>query len=268
MNHSLPAPPLLRYELFDAPGLVHAITTRQGGYSQGHCASLNLGHTVGDDPHDVDRNHELVFSTLGFGADQVITAHQVAGQNVAVVDGGQAGSVLPCTDGLICATPGLLLMLRYADCVPVMLWDPTRHAIGVVHAGWRGTVQGIAAHAAQSMAAAFGCRPDDLRAVIGPAIGPCCFEVGPEVPQALEEAFDAAAGAWITPGQGDRTFVDLWQANAWQLRHAGVGRVHVDTTCTRCHRDRFYSHRGDGGRTGRFAALIGMRPVGVKESRR
>jgi len=265
MDRSLPTPPLLRYDLFDDAGLAHAITARQGGYSQGHCTSLNLGHTVGDDPEAVERNHALVYSALGFSADQVITAHQVAGQHVAVVDGRQAGSVLPRTDGLICATPGLLLMLRYADCVPIMLWDPSHRAIGVVHAGWRGTVQGIAAHAAQSMVATFGCLPDDLRAVIGPAICPCCFEVGPEVPQALEEAFGSAAQAWVTPGQGDRAHVDLWQANAWQLRKSGVGHVHIDTTCTRCHRDRFFSHRGDGGRTGRFAALIGMRPTAPEE---
>jgi len=268
MNRPLPPPPLLRYGLFDDPGLVHAITTRQGGHSQGHCASLNLGHTVGDDPTDVECNHALVFSTLGFAADRVITAHQVAGQNVAIVDHRQAGSVLPRTDGLICATPGLLLLLRYADCVPIMLWDPARRAIGVVHAGWRGTVQGIAAHAAKSMVEAFNCRPTDLRAVIGPAIGPCCFEVGPEVPRALQMAFGTAAEAWTGPGPGDRAFVDLWQANAWQMRQAGVGRVHIDNTCTRCHRDRFFSHRGDRGHTGRFAALIGLRTTMPEESNR
>ena len=111
------------------------------------------------------------------------------------------------------------------------------------------------------MVAVWGCSEDDIRAALGPAIGPCCFEVGPELVQAVRARFGQAADDWVRPGSGDRSYVDLWQANAWQLREAGLTRIECAATCTRCQHTRFYSHRADGGRTGRFAGVIAIRPV-------
>lgn len=250
--------PLYRFENLGA-GCIHAITTRLGGFSEGPFASLNVGHTVGDDAAHVEANHKAIYATLGLDAGRVVSGHQVHGERVALVAARHAGQVLPATDGLVTDTPGLTLMLRFADCVPLLFWDPERRVAGIAHAGWRGTVARIAAKTARTMIDVFGCSARSIRAAIGPSIGPCCFEVGPEVVEQIRAAFGQAAGNMIRAGRGDRSFVDLWRANAWQLENLGLERIETAQVCTCCHKDSFFSHRGDGGRTGRFAGLIGIR---------
>jgi hypothetical protein len=130
--------------------------------------------------------------------------------------------------------------------------------VGLAHAGWQGTLKGVAAKAAQAMCAAYGCQADELYAGLGPAIGPCCFEVGPEVLEAVR------AASWgrdelISRSQADgKAHLDLWRANALQLREVGVQHIEVAGLCTCCHRHEFFSHRGEHGHTGRFAAVIGL----------
>jgi hypothetical protein len=251
---------LLRFAALSDAGCIHAITTRLGGTSQGQWSTLNLGHTVGDDPAHVEANHRLVFAALGLELPRVVCGRQAGGNRVALVTAEQAGQVIPNTDALVTLDPGLPLMLRFADCVPVLFWEPQRRAVAIAHAGWRGTVQRVAARTVQTMVSRLGCRAEDIRAAIGPSIGPCCFEVGPELVHTVRQQFGQVAEGWIGPGRGDRSFVDLWQVNAWQLREVGLEQIESAEVCTRCHRDRFYSHRGDGGKTGRFAGIIAGRP--------
>ncbi len=254
--------PSYHFQSLEGQALVHAIFTRLGGTSQGAFATLNVGRSVGDDQSAVAENLERIYAALGLGAEQVTTPHQVHGNRVAVVDGGDAGRILSGTDGLVTDTPGLALLLRFADCQPIVLYDPARHALGLVHAGWRGLALAIARRAVETMEEAFGTRPSDVLVGLGPAIGPCCYTVGDEVASAMGYALpDWQAVMQLEPaGAGWR--LDLPAANAQQLVAAGVPARQVEQAalCTGCHNDTFFSHRADQGTTGRFAVVAYLLP--------
>jgi YfiH family protein len=150
-------------------------------------------------------------------------------------------------------------MLRFADCTPVWFYDPIQRAIGLAHAGWRGTVAGIVRETVAKMRTAFGCHPGDLIVGIGPAIGPCCYEVGPDVARAVARSFPADAPWLLEPRSANRWHLNLWLANELQLQQAGVRHIHVAEICTACNTGEWFSHRAERGRTGRFGALIGMK---------
>ncbi|MCW5883278.1 MAG: peptidoglycan editing factor PgeF [Anaerolineae bacterium] len=251
--------PLLRFASFPADdGLAHAVTTRHGGVSQPPWATLNLGGSVHDDPAAVDENTERMCAALGVPRASLVTAYMVAGNRVAVATAEHGGQPFRETDALVTATPGVFLTLRYADCVPVLLVDPLRRAVGIAHAGWRGTLALVAQRTALTMMSEFDCRAEDIRAAVGPSIGPCCYEVGDEVVAQTQAVFAGQADDLLTR-RASRVHLDLWQANRLQLKAVGVGQVEVAGICTRCHTDDYFSHRGEGGRTGRFGAVIGYR---------
>ncbi len=250
----------LQYYLFEslADQVPHGAFTRHGGFSQGAFASLNVGHTVGNDLEHVAANHEAIYRALGTCAGSVVTAHQVHRDHVAVVSPDDGGRVYAETDALISNVPGLFLMLRFADCVPICFYAPRQGAVGLAHAGWRGTLAKIAAKTAQAMMATFRCRPEEIYAGIGPSIGPCCFQVGPEVVEAFRKETDGASALFSHVQQDGRAHLDLWRANSLQLREVGLTSIEVAGLCTFCHRDTFYSHRAEQGHTGRFATVIGL----------
>jgi polyphenol oxidase len=243
---------------FPSVGMVHGVFARHGGVSQGDFATLNVGSSVGDDAAHVAINQQRVYQALGLEAKTVVTARQVHGVHVAVAAPDDGGKVLAETDALISNTPGLALLLRFADCVPVFLYAPRQGAIGLAHAGWQGTLAGVAARTALELGTTYGCRTEELLAGIGPAIGPCCFEVGAEVLDRLQAVPWRERVLDSRPSGGGKAHLDLWQANAQQLRAVGVKHIEIAGLCTRCHRDEFYSHRGDHGHTGRLAAVIGL----------
>lgn len=238
--------------------VIHGLFTRLGGVSPSPYDSLNVGHCVGDDDELVEANHARIYQALGISRGDVVTAHQVHGEQVAVVGHGDRGRVIPSTDALITNTPGVALMLRFADCLPVLLYDPTCRAIGLAHSGWRGTAKGIAAKTALSMMGAWGSRPCDIVAGLGPCIGPCCYQVGAEVVEVVKARFNHWQGLLQLQGDGSVHF-DLWEANRRQLAELGVKEIEVSQLCTACRTDEFFSHRAEDGRTGRFAAILGMR---------
>ena len=250
---------LVWYTLASYTGLpvVHGAFTRLGGFSRTPFADLNVGGHVGDDSAAVAANHRAIYAALGVDPARVVSARQVHGDRVARVGAPDAGSTLEATDALITDTPGLLLLLRFADCVPVWLYDPRRRVVGLAHAGWQGTARCIAAKTVCAMGETFGSRPEDIRAGLGPAIGPCCYEVGSDVIEALRVAVTDVEGLL-----GDRStgtaHLDLWEANAVQLRAVGVSHIEKADICTSCHVDAFYSHRREEGRTGRFAVVAGL----------
>ncbi|HIQ02271.1 MAG TPA: laccase domain-containing protein, partial [Anaerolineales bacterium] len=139
--------PLYRFEGLEGAGVTHAALTRLGGVSQGVFATLNLGHTVGDDLAAVEENHRRVFSALDVRREQVVSPYQVHSANVRLVGEAHVGTVQPATDGLLTTTPGVVLLFRFADCIPLLLFDPIRRAVGLVHAGWRGAAGGVVAEA-------------------------------------------------------------------------------------------------------------------------
>jgi hypothetical protein len=157
------------------------------------------------------------------------------------------------TDGLITDALATGLMLRFADCQPILLYDPEHHALGLAHAGWRGIAQGIALRAVDKMEAAFGTQPETLIAGLGPAIGPCCYTVNHDVASAMGYALPD----WrqVLQPHGEQWRFDLPAANAQQLAAIGVRTVEQAHLCTACHKDLFFSHRGEDGRTGRFAVI-------------
>jgi len=247
-------------------GLRHAIFTRHGGVSQPPWNTLNVGRAVGDSPTAVEENHRRICAEMDIRREDIVTAYQVGGAHVGLVDASHRGQVTPATDALITTTPGVPLMLRFADCLPILLYDPARRALGLVHAGWRGTVARVAQQAVQVMVATFGSRPEDLIAGIGPGIGPCCYRVGDDVMSAIRAAFPQGNGLLTRQPDGSH-HLDLWAANAWQLREMGVRIVEVAGLCTACHTDEFFSHRGERGRTGRFAVVAVLLPDGHEPCR-
>jgi YfiH family protein len=241
---------------FAGPGLdfTHACFTRLGGVSEGQWSSLNLGSTVGDDPRTVQENHRRIFDAFGITRAQVVSPYQVHGRNVVRVTARDGGSVIPATDALITDRPGVALLLRFADCTPVLFYDPVQRAVGLAHAGWRGVAAGVAATTVQAMGAAFGTRAADVWAGIGPTIGPLHYSVGVEVVEAIRAALPDGASAAVC--RDGRWYVDLAGAVEAQLRAAGVSQIENSGLCTASHVDEWYSHRAENGCTGRFGVLV------------
>lgn len=235
--------------------MLHAFTTRGGGVSAPPFDTLNLGRGAGDDAAAVRENRARALAALGRDISDQIEASQVHGREVAVVTAAQRGRKIQGADGLTSCDPAAVLAMHSADCVPVLVADPVKRAVAAVHTGWRGTAAGATAAAIREMGEAFGSRPADLLAAIGPAIGPCCYEVGGEVVEAL--APWPWHGAVLRPASKGRWFLDLWEANRRQIEAAGVppGAIAAAGLCTSCHPALFFSHRRFG-RTGRMAAFI------------
>lgn len=238
--------------------LIHGVTTRHGGVSTGPHAALNLGRGLGDDPAAVEENVCRVSAALGVRRADLISPRQRHTANVCRVAPGNGGAALDGYDALVTDRAGAALLLVFADCTPLLIYDPRRRALALAHSGWRGTVQGMARAAVAALSAEFGSRPADLVAAVGPSIGPCCYEVGDEVTDAVRAAFDRPEELLPT-GQAGRRHFDLWAANRRLLAEAGVGQIEVAGLCTACQRDEFYSFRAEHGRTGHFGAVMALR---------
>lgn len=240
-------------DLSDALGApVRALfSTRLGGVSPPPFATLNLGRRTPDDPARVEENWRRFGRAGGFPPERVVTGEQVHGARVGVVR--RAGDAPGACDALVTAAAGPVLAVLAADCVPIYIVSRRPPAVALAHAGWRGTLAGVGPAAAAALAEAAGVSPRELAAVIGPSIGPCCYPVGEEVAAAFVRAFGPEA---VRPGEVAPR-VDLWAANRAALLAAGLpaGQVHVAGLCTSCRRDVFFSHRAEGGRTGRMAAV-------------
>jgi purine-nucleoside/S-methyl-5'-thioadenosine phosphorylase / adenosine deaminase len=234
-------------------GIVHGISTRAGGVSAGRCESLNVSYSVGDATENVHENLRRVAETVGSRREDLFAAYQVHGRSVTVVESESPIEPRPRCDVLVTASPEKTLMLRFADCTPVLLADPKQRVVAAVHAGWRGSAVRAAGAAVEALRDRFGSRPRDIIAGIGPAIGPCCYTVGQDV----LDAFADRPGLFAHGEGGQR--LDLWAANQQTLVEAGVPaeQIEVAGICTQCQSERFFSHRANGGQpAGRFAALI------------
>ena len=251
----------LPYYCFDsipANGRVrHAVFTRQGGVSRPPFDSLNLSVSVPDAEQDVYANRATAYGVYGRRSDTLVHAHLVHGAGVAVVGHSDHGRYVGPADGLISNQPGCGLTMNYADCAPILLYDPRNKAIGLGHAGWKGAIVDLPGAMVRAMGQAFGSRPSELFGAIGPAIGPCCYEVGEPVLSAVHRAFSETDELlWPAAGRDDRRYFDLPLANARRLAQAGVEQIEMPGLCTACRTDLFFSHRAEGGRTGRFGAVF------------
>jgi polyphenol oxidase len=250
----------LRYYQFDLlrrPGLVQAVFTRQGGVSPAPWDSLNVGGTVGDERERVIANRQRSFSAMQRAPASLYDVWQVHSTEVIQATGPRGEATPRRADAMISDAPAVTLFMRFADCVPVLLFDPRAGAFGIVHAGWLGTVRRVVPAAVRAMGNAFGCRGEDLLAGIGPSIGPDHYPVGDEVVDQVRACFGRQADAHLQVVDG-QVRLDLWSANRALLEEEGVTSIEVSGICTACHLEDWYSHRGEHGRTGRFGALIAL----------
>lgn len=257
-------------ELWRAPNLVeldrvvHAFSTRWGGVSPPPFASLNLGYHTGDDGARVTENRRRFLASLGARLDDAICAEQVhsaAVRRVGAPDRGRGAAdphtPVPGVDALATGDAGSLLLLCFADCVPVFLADRRQGAVALAHAGWRGSLAGVVEAAVAEMGR-LGVEPAALVAALGPCIKPCCYEVSPELAQRFTARFGPGVARRSRRGAPS---IDLAEANRRALEASGVpgASIYVEPECTACRTDRYFSHRAEGGATGRMAAVIGLR---------
>jgi polyphenol oxidase len=282
-------PTILHSEaLIRIPWLVHGFSTRLGGSSRVYGgSSLNLGFTKQDSRAAVERNRAAFLQRLGATSGKkawpLVTQRQIHSDLIHCV-GGEPKEPL-VGDGLITRTPGILLAIQTADCLPVILVDTKQKAVGVFHAGWRGTVKRIVEKGVGEMRRYFGTLPRNIKAAIGPGIHACCYDVGPEVRQQFESQFSCAEDLFReikesdpvrekypllfltarAPGHSElptKIFLDLVEANRRQLIDAGVSprNITAPTLCTACRPDLLFSYRAEKGVTGRMMGVAGIKP--------
>lgn len=246
------------FESLDEAGVTHAVFTRRGGVSPEPWASLNVGGLRGDDPARVLENRVLSFRALGKSPETVYDVWQVHSAEVISTRTPRPASVPHLkADAILTDRLNVTLFMRFGDCVPILLFDPVHRVAGLAHAGWLGTVRGTITASVARMQAEYGSRPIDILAAIGPAIAAHHYAVGPEVVQQVQQVFGQDAEALFLRSDESVHF-DLWSANRLLLEKAGVKRIEIAGICTACHLDDWYSHRGEGGKTGRFGALIAV----------
>ncbi len=254
---------------FELPGILHGFSTRLGGVSTGIYESMNLGIRLDDEREHVIENYRRLGESMGFDYRRLSLPDQVHETNILAVTEEDAGDGIMNAgahhriDAQITNVRNLPLIAYAADCVPILLADPVAGAVGSVHAGWRGSVSGIAAKTVAAMVSEYGCRPGDIHAVIGPSIGPDSYEVDDPVINAVKEC------AYIGDTEKDRVFrpvpdnegkymLDLWSLNEEILIKAGLPRGNIYKTglCTLKHHDLFFSHRYTQGRRGLNGSVI------------
>ncbi|GGF77725.1 laccase domain protein [Paenibacillus albidus] len=252
-------------------------TSRQGGQSREPFHSLNCAFHVGDESGDVIANRRALAKSLGFTLADWTCGEQTHGAEIAVVrqtDRGRGSldreAAFQATDGMVTDVPGVLLTSFYADCVPLYFYDPAHQAVGLAHAGWKGTVAEIAAVTVNTMREAYGTRPQDLLAAIGPSIGDCCYEVDEPVmkhirrlEQDLEPFLPAGQKGplYHSSVKDGKSMLNLKEMNRRIMIKAGILPTHIECTtwCTSCNTDLFFSYRQENGKTGRMTSWIGIK---------
>jgi polyphenol oxidase len=238
--------------------IIHGVFTRRGGVSPAPWDSLNLGGLNGDHKSNVIENRKRVFDAIGLPVESIYDAWQVHGTDVICTDRPRPLDTPHLrADAIITNNPGVTLFMRFGDCVPIFLYDPVHHVISMVHAGWIGTVQKLVKKSVEVMREKYKSIPEDIQAVIGPSIGPDHYQIGADVEKKVKESFGVESAA-LLPLKDYQIFFDLWKANSYSLREAGVKNIHISGICTACHLKDWYSHRGEHGNTGRFGALIAL----------
>jgi polyphenol oxidase len=252
--------PVLRFTLLEAAGVVHGVTTRTPELP----LHGNMSYMVGDAPDLVAQNRRAWATAIGYQHDRLVLGRQVHETTILSVDESHAGrgadtveTSIRGVDGLITSTPGIPIGVMAADCVPILLFDQRTRTVGAVHAGWRGTVDGIASAAVSSMQSSYGTDPMDLRVCLGPSICARCYQVGNEVVDRWQSG-PCSASADPVRVTGDGIYFDLRAANVGQLLERGVPEesIEVSSVCTRCANGSMFSRRGLGPRTGLFTSVI------------
>ncbi len=253
-------------ELSELDFIRHGFSTRYGGVSDGPYASMNLGFSTGDDPKKVVENFRIFADALEVDFDGMVLSDQDHGVRIRRVKKEDRGKGITRSkdyqgiDGLITKEPGITLITQHADCVPLFFADPVQGAVGMAHAGWRGTWRAMAKEMVGEMKKHFDTDPGDLYVGIGPSIGPCCFEVEDDVLAKMRELTDWKEAFVTDQGKG-KYRINLWQLNRRILQSAGVrtDRIFVTDICTKCHPEAFFTHRVHGSQRGSLAGMIAIK---------
>ncbi len=259
--------PYLAYPILEAcEGYLHGFSTRLGGVSEGIYKSMNLSFTRGDEEAAVRENFKRIAAAIGFSFKNIVCSDQTHTTNVRVVTECDRGNGITRekdfynVDGLVTNVPGLVLATFYADCVPLFFIDPIHRAVGLSHSGWRGTVERMGEKTLRTMAEAFGTRPEDVFAAIGPSICADCYEVSKDVADVFIQEFAQEAGQLLSSKKNEKYQLDLWKANELILLHAGILPAHLEVTdiCTCCNPELLFSHRASQGKRGNLGAFLGI----------
>lgn len=256
---------LLHYPMLEQTGIVeHCFTTRLGGVSEGIYSTLNFSFTRGDNPEAVLENYRRVAETFGKTVDDFVCTDQTHTTNVLQVGTAEKGYGVtkerPYTDvdGLITNEPGVILSTFYADCVPLYFVDPVHKAIGLSHSGWRGTVGRMGQKTLEAMAEAYGTKPEDVYAAIGPSICQDCYEISEDVAEHFYEEFEGHGDEILLNKGNGKYQLDLWKTNEIVMLEAGIRPEHLAVTniCTCCNSEVLFSHRASQGKRGNLAAFL------------
>ncbi|MHC1784821.1 MAG: peptidoglycan editing factor PgeF [Anaerolineaceae bacterium] len=246
------------FESFPSTDITQGIFCRKGGVSPDHWSSLNLGGTNGDSRANIIENRKRIFDAMQRNVESIFDVWQVHGVETICTDQPRPlDAAHQQADIILTDKPEITLFMRFADCVPIFLYDPQRRVIGIVHAGWQGTVKKAASVAVLKMVSIYGCKAENILAGIGPSIGPHHYQIGEDVEHRVRSAFKSDADLLLTQKNGSWYF-DLWQANRLNLEKAGINSIEIAGICTACNTMDWYSHRAENGKTGRFGALLAM----------
>jgi len=246
---------------------VTAFTTRMGGVSHGKYASMNMSFSNGDRPKLVRENYNILFGALRVIRDVFPTCYHPHTNNIRVVKEWDIGKGIVIhrdynnIDGLVTDIKGVALVTQFADCVPLLFYDPVNEIIGAAHAGWRGTMLEIGKKMVEVMVGRFNCEPKNIKVAIGPSIGQCCYEVDDPVYMKFDALDYISKKSIFTEKENGRYMLDLWTANRLILEKAGIKRKNICVTdlCTCCNSNFFHSHRASGGSRGNLAAVIALK---------
>src|SRR5512138_448096 len=242
----------IRYFQFDLLPTRHALFTRHGGVSPDPWGTLNVGGTVGDDLTRVRENRLLSFQALGCAPESIFDVWQIHSADVVCARAPRpTGESYRQADIILTDQPDVTLFMRFADCVPIVLHDPCKGAVNLAHAGWMGTLRGVATAAIEAMKKNYGSNPADIVAGIGPSIGPDHYEIGADVILQVMQKYSDESQLFLKSHHGQIHFT-LWQATRLSLERLGVHQIEVAQLCTACHTEDWFSHRAEKGRTGRF----------------
>jgi len=247
------------FESFPSEKINHGIFTRLGGISPGSFSSLNVGETAGDTRENVVENRRRIFQVFDKSLESIYDVWQIHSDKVKFTNlPRKPGTKHEQADSIFTDSKDVSLFMQFADCVPILIYDPKKNIVGIIHAGWQGTVKRIVQNAVNYLIATFSSDPKEILAGIGPSIGPDHYEVGNNVISEVDEKLrDIRSEVLIS--KNSKTYFDLWKSNELLLLQSGVTNIEVAGMCTACHLDEWYSYRVEGQKSGRFGVYMGLK---------
>lgn len=256
----------LTFPILEQFGVKHGFSTRLGGVSEGMFSSMNLSFQRGDDRDKVEENYKRICNVLNMNHKNVVLSNQVHDTKIKLVTKEDAGkgmikeSDIIGIDGLITKEKDIPLVTFYADCVPLFFYDPVKEVIAAAHSGWRGTKEKIGKKVVETMEEEFGCKKEDVVAVIGPSICQDCYEVSEDVVLEFQEVFMEETSLFVKAKENGKYNLDLWKVNSMILKEAGILDEHMSlpNLCTCCNPELLFSHRASKGKRGNLAGFISL----------